>query len=944
MHRNVTALVLVWTSVSSAAGQDLLGKRPEVRGTGLWAGERPVYLAGVWVGNSVSMDPRLHKPAIDGDQVAYSQLLSEATAPRLGIDSAHPPMSPMRVMQATGLLPEPSDRERRRWDTLQSFVRGLGDVPVTVDCAGTKGFGTRHFPTEWRHVGPGWHGFVPLCPERPETWKLYLDYWRDCAQQIVDAGANAFCYELFNEPAYNCRCDYNKRTFAERMRERYGAAGRANEQWGTRFDTFDAVATMSDMTETPGLWCDWVKFIGDRYVEILTAGRDAIREVDQRRPLYVLDQPAIAHTYLRCNGIDPVKVGRLMNIVGMEGGVSFGAMQPKRATDPMADVLTAKGLFSHQLYLDMARAFGKPVINTETYCGRFYNNVRFPSRRTDILTELWEEMIHGAVGSYFYNWGRRWWEWRDLAGAKRAAREVGYKAFSMLNPYAYPQEALQGFLDFQRDMDRVGADLLAGPRIRGRVALLVSQPTIRQLYREQSYTDESPYGTAMRAWYAALALEQIPADILWEEQAPAADLSKYRAILAPMAQYVYTTTVPVLCGFTEAGGRVIATSDAFQYDEYGRSIDASSLRVERLDEGNLRTWLAGNLDYRAIKLTSADGQGTALQCEAHRIRRPGKDYVYIVNWDTLPRLVRLQVQSPAGTVVTAPLDDAAYVPTAAGTLIHLPSQVRTLVRLSGDDLMAHRWTEADVRAAYEADLQRERAHLAEVEAELDAARDAAAQRQVVFDGPTNAGGEYVPDDGAVVLMHFNGQMAPEPARRSGPVTFTPGKLGAQGLHVDTNGTLLFRMPATFDPDRGSIELWARPDWPTADGKRHTMVDLKGPGAWNQNRFVLYKNKNYEIAFAVYDHHQKSAVARVPINIFRQRQWTHVCATWDAASGLRFYVNGEMKRETKALFDVERIDSFYVGSSGGTRYWNGTLDELRISNCERTYRAARPGDH
>jgi len=935
MPTYVAALLAALASPSAAAGRDLTGKRLVVRDATLRVDGRPVYLAGVWVGNSVSMDLRLHKPDIDGDHTGYSKLLSEATAPALGINSAHPPMSPMRVMQATDLLPEPADRERRRWDTLQSFVRGLGGLPVTVDCAGTRGFGTKHFPAEWQHVGPGWHGFVPLCPERPDTWKLYLDYWRDCAQQIVDAGANAFCYELFNEPAYNCRCAHNKRLFAERMRKRYAAIDRANELWGTRFASFDAVATMSDVTETPGLWCDWTKFIGDRYVEILAAGREAIREVDPRRPIHFLDQPAIAHIYLRCNGIDPVKVGRLTDIIGMEGGVSFGSVHLKKEAGPMAAVLAPKGLFAHQLYLDMARAFGKPIINTETYCGRFYNNVRFPSRRTDILTELWEEMIHGAAGSYFYNWGRRWWEWRDLAGAKRAAREVGYKAFSMLNPYAYPREALQGFLDFQHDLDRVGEELLAGQRIQGRVALLVSQPTVRQFYREQSYTDQSPYEIAMRSWYAALALEQIPVDLLWEEQLPAADLSKYRAILAPMAQYVYATTIPSLRGFTETGGRVIATSDALQYDEYGRALEAPPLPVERPDDGNLRTWITENLTYRDVKLKPADGQGATLQCKAYRIRRPGRDYVYIVNWDTLPRLVRLRAPDPAGTVATSPLDDAAFESTADGILIHLPSQVRTLVRLSEADPMAHRWTEGEVRAAYEADLRRERTHLAEVEAELVAARKTAKQRRIAFDGPTDAGGEYLPDDAAVVLMHFNGQMDLEPARRSGPVTFSAGKLGAQGLHVDTNGTLLFRMPDTFDPGQGTIELWARPDWPTADGKRHTLVDLKGPGGWNQNRFMLYKNKNYEISFSVYDRSKKGAVVRVPINIFRQHQWTHVCATWNATSGLRFYVNGEMRRETKAQFDVERIDTFHVGSGGGTRYWNGTLDELRISSCVRT---------
>ncbi len=939
------------------AAWDLRGARPEIRHGALWVGGRPIYLVGVWVGGAVTTSPRLYKPDIDGDNIAYSRLLSAATAPLLGLNSAHPPMSPLRVARSTGWFTE--DRHTQpRWDELQAFVKGLDGLPVTVDCAGIKAFESRNVPRELQQVNPGWHSFVPLCPERPQAWKIYQSYWQDCARQIVEAGSNAIIYEIFNEPAYNCRCTYNKRDFARRMALRYRTIGAANQIWHTSFGSFDDVAVMDSPEQTPGLWCDWIKFIGDRYAEILQAAKTAIMSVDPRRPLYFLDQPSISHTYLRCNGIDPVRVNAVMDIAGMEGGVSFGATRPRPEKDPMAAVLESKGRFSHQLYLDMARAFGRPVVNTETYCARFYSNVRFPSHAEDIRTELWEEMIHGASGSYFYNWGRRWWEWNDLAGAKHAAREIGYKAFSLLNPYAYPPASLSGFKDFLHDMDIVGDELLAGPRIQGQVALLISQPTLRQLFRGRSYTEKGPYEDTVREWYTALTLEQVPVDIIWEEQLPTAHLSRYKALLAPGMHNAYRATEKPLRRYVDQGGLLIATVGAFAQDEYGEpwrkepadqgdgmQISArllpEDLRGRKL-QSELKRLLFASADFREFTLLPADDAGRPLTCEAYRIRRPSGDYYYLANWETISRLARLHVPSPVGRTVLSPLEHAVYAegdPARDGVLLHLPSQTRTLVLVRKDSQATgttlQPWTEQDVRARFREALEREQTELAAIETELAAARRAAEELQVSFGGPVTPAGEYQPDEKTVMLLHFNGTVDIPPVREAGPIAFVDGKFGTQALHLGPGAMLRFALPDNFDQDSGTLELWARPDWPTADGKRHTLVELKGPGNWNRNRLILYKNLNHEVAFALYDRTTKALAARVPINIFRQHQWTHLCATWDAQRGLEFYVNGQLRAAAKGPFEIERFDALTAGSTwSADRFWEGALEELRLSRGER----------
>lgn len=927
---------------------DLRGARPTAVGDGLrWQG-KPVYLVGVWVGCSVSTDPRLYKPELDGDHPAYASVLSALTADGLGINSAHPPMSPFPVTRLTGWIPEGKD-DVPRYDRLQRFVKGLGALPVTVDCAGISAFGSDRVPAAMKQVGPGWHGFVPLCPDSPEGLAVYEAYWKDCARQIVEAGSNAVIYELFNEPAYNCRCAHNARRFAERMAARYGTIAAANRVWHTSFADFASVAALSAPDETPGLWCDWCAFIGDRYVELLEAGRRAIAQVD-RRPLCFTDQPSISSTYLRCNGIDPVKVNAVMDVVGMEGGVRFGTSRPESEADPMAAVLAAGELFSHQLYLDMARAFGKPIVNTETYCGRFYENVRFPSHRQDLCTELWTEMLHGASGSYFYNWGRRWWEWRDLAGAQRVARETGYKAYSMLNPYAYPSESLRGLPDFVADMNRVGAEILDGPRIQGQVALLISQPTVRQVFRGRPYTEPGPYEKAVRAWYAAMMLDQIPVDVVWEEQLPRLDLRAYRALLAPGAEYLYRASEAPLRAFVGAGGVLVATPEAMSKDEYGEPWSAqggTDLPVTRVEAGvtgpdlglALRQVLLSPRDDRLFTVVAADDPARPLQCEAYRIARGRRQYYYLANWETTSRLVRLRVPGERPGAVLAPLADAAYAEgdlTAAGVLVHLPAQTRTLVLAApAGDGAATAWTETAVRAAYAKALATETAELASARAELQVERAATEQLRVSLGGPTSAAGEYVPDSATLVLLHLNGSLDQPAATPSATIGFSGGKFGTPALHTGPDARLIFALPANDASSAGTVECWARPDWPTADGQRHTLVDLKGPGDWNQNRVMIYKNLDHEVAFVVYDQDHKALVVRAPINILRQGQWTHLAGSWDSAAGLCFYVNGEAVGKAEGGFALGALDRLAVGNAcDSDRPWCGTIDEVRLSRGVR----------
>jgi len=354
---------------------------------------------------------------------------------------------------------------------------------------------------------------------------------------------------------------------------------------------------------------------------------------------------------------------------------------------------------------------------------------------------------------------------------------------------------------------------------------------------------------------------------------------------------------------------------------------------------DLTAALLSPTDFRRFTLSPADEPPHPLQCEAYQITRPSGDYYYLMNWETTSRLVRLRVPSSPAKAVLAPLDEATYTEgnlADDGVLLHLPSQTRTLVLAANvARAMARRWTETDVRAAYDAALARETAELQSVQTELQAERAATEDLRVSMGGPTSPTGEYAADAATVHLLHFNGTLDTRPQAQADADQFTPGKFGTQALHALKGTRLIFALPEGYDASVGTLECWTRPDWPTADGQRHTLMELKGPGDWNQNRLMVYKNLDYEVAFAAYGKDRKSLAVKLPINVLRQGQWTHIAAVWNAATGLRMYVNGELRGEAAGQFRMGPIDKLSVGAAcDADRPWDGAIEELRLSNVER----------
>ena len=153
---------------------------------------------------------------------------------------------------------------------MAGYFARFGDLPMVMDFA----FGyNKQYPSDLSRIlnqyMDAWHAFVPFCPEHPEGWAYYRDYFLAGTRVALKNGLNAFLYELFNESSYNCQCPWNRRAFLDEARTRYGTIAAANATWGTDFDSFDEMAFAGDWAAYPGVWYDWCAFTARRYAAVL---------------------------------------------------------------------------------------------------------------------------------------------------------------------------------------------------------------------------------------------------------------------------------------------------------------------------------------------------------------------------------------------------------------------------------------------------------------------------------------------------------------------------------------------------------------------------------------------------------------------------------------------------------------------------------------------------
>ena len=560
--------------------------RPTIERGCFWQDGRPVFLLGPWI------YPRTHVDWKEGDpdpqgigHRAYVEAPGRAIFESMGFNASQLSSAwalPGQALYGLGL----PDDWRKAEERIGAFFPRFEGQPMVVDFA----FG---FADALRKADPagareleqqngGWHQFLPFCPERPDGLRYYESYLKGGARAALRGGANVLVWELFNEPVYKCQCPGNAARFAERMKARYGTIARANATWGTVFEDFDDVARQTEFRQFRRLWPDYMAFLGERYAEVLAACKGFVREVDARPNVYFAEQSStFTLTDARGAGMDYRLVADALDVLAYEGGIRFGRGAAKEGVAE-AEAAAFKSTVEHLFNLDFYRALArgaKPVVNDEHYCTRVEDGKRVPSRKEDIVTSLWTELFHGSAGSFAYCWDKRSWEWRTLEEARRVAETPSYKSASLLNPWNYPPEALDGFAQFRGELEPLRDAVLPMPRTTpASVAVFFSYPTLRMLD-----LDRIDYRARLLRWYGAVLGAHYPVRIVFEEDLIAGLPDGVKALVIPSARYATPASAAAVRRFAERGGTVVADADAFRRDERGDPLPEPPEGIVRLD-------------------------------------------------------------------------------------------------------------------------------------------------------------------------------------------------------------------------------------------------------------------------------------------------------------------------------------------------------------------------
>jgi hypothetical protein len=183
----------------------------------------------------------------------------------------------------------------------------------------------------------------------------------------------------------------------------------------------------------------------------------------------------------------------------------------------------------------------------------------------------------------------------------------------------------------------------------------------------------------------------------------------------------------------------------------------------------------------------------------------------------------------------------------------------------------------------------------------------------------------------------------------GAVSYTAGIYG-QGVQLNVNAWISWAMGAFAN---GTVEFWAKLDnitnCPTCGflpAPNFVFAYLSpdeigtGPGSTLVMTVPASDNIGYwHRGMPTASVHNGATWLGSPTNsvVIQPNTWHHYAFTW-GDSGVHLYVDGNLLGVTGAVGGQNQGTSFWVVSNSGGLGFNGVMDELRISNIQRTFSA------
>ncbi|MFJ9344941.1 beta-galactosidase [Streptomyces sp. NPDC101237] len=379
-----------------------------------------------------------------------------------------------------------------------------------------------------------------FCPSSPAYRAAALGITDAIARRYADHPAVRMWHVHNEYGCHNaaCYCDTSAESFRRWLRARYGDDLAAlNHAWGTTFWSqwyyaWDEILPprATGAVPNPTHQLDWRRFCSDELLSLYTAERDVLRAAAPATP--ATTNFMVMHNF---DALDYWRWAPELDVVANDHYLM--------SADPESQIDVA-------LSGDVMRSLaGGPWLLMEHSTGAVnwqpVNRAKTPG---ELRRNALAHVAHGADGICYFQW--------------RAAKAGAEQWHSAMLPHAGTDSRIW------RDVVRLGADLRALAEVRGatgtaEVAVVWDWDARWALEFPSQPSGELRYQDLVRAWYEPLWRAGVAVDFV----RPDADLSAYKAVLAPSLYLVDDAGAANLTAFAEAGGTLAVGFHSGMVDE-----------------------------------------------------------------------------------------------------------------------------------------------------------------------------------------------------------------------------------------------------------------------------------------------------------------------------------------------------------------------------------------
>jgi hypothetical protein len=195
--------------------------------------------------------------------------------------------------------------------------------------------------------------------------------------------------------------------------------------------------------------------------------------------------------------------------------------------------------------------------------------------------------------------------------------------------------------------------------------------------------------------------------------------------------------------------------------------------------------------------------------------------------------------------------------------------------------------------------------------------------------------EHKPDAHTLLLLHCNGDLngaqGETPTQALG-VTFEPGIFG-NGAYFAPGNQVYFPSAGNISSTEGTLEFWIKPRWNGNDGQGYVVLRF---GVGGGMYFAKDGANNWRSIFNRFGVGSPEVGVAFNVSAWQAGQWHHAAFTW-RSEALKLYVDGQLLSQSQVTIPLNVVNepTFQLGADFTTYYLDAVVDELRISDIERS---------